>query len=116
MSTLANDTAALIIADFGLENQQTEFSDETLLDYTADVIAYLLEKRLEQLFNTLYRLDVDEDKIKWALDPSKHEEPVNVAVAKLVIERQHQRLKTKAAYRPKAPRNWADYQDELQGD
>ncbi|MEM6726690.1 MAG: hypothetical protein AAF598_21810 [Bacteroidota bacterium] len=114
MSNLANDTAALIIADFGLETQQTEFSDDALLDYTADVIAYMLEKRLEQLFNTLYRLDVDEDKIKWALDPSKHEEPVNIAVAKIVIERQHQRLRTKAEYRPKEPRDWADYlEDEL---
>lgn len=110
--SLINDTAAQIITDFGLENEQTEFSDDQLLDYTADVIAYMMEKRLEQLFNTLYRLDVDEDRLKWAMDPSKHEEPVNLAVAKLVIDRQKKRVETKRAYRSNKQRDWSDYQIE----
>lgn len=59
-------------------------------------VADLLDKNAELLFSYLYRLDVEEVKIKIALNSG---EPTDEALAKLIWERQKQRLATRKAYR-----------------
>jgi hypothetical protein len=52
---------------------------------------------MEYLLSLLYRNDVAESKIYDALSPSSPD-PANVSLAKLVMERQKQRLETKRQY------------------
>ena len=94
------ETSELIIRDFEIESvEKEEISEEELFGVLADQIAYMLEYRIEFLFSLMYRLDVYESKINAALHPSAPE-PANIGLARLVLERQKQRIKTKNEYRP----------------
>jgi hypothetical protein len=99
------ETTALIVRDFELTTPQNPMTEAELLHYLADVMAYMIENRLDYLLSLLYRLDVAEKKINQALMPG-HPEDANVALARLVIERQKQRIATKKAYRAQNPSNW----------
>ena len=99
------ETTALIVRDFELTTPEKPMMEAELLNYLADVIAYMIEKRLDYLLSLLYRLDVAEDKINRALMPGNAEE-ANVALARLVIERQKRRIATKRAHREQNPSNW----------
>ena len=99
------ETTALIVRDFELETPENPMSEAKLLAYLADVIGYMIEKKLDYLLSLLYRLDVSESKINHALMPGNPED-ANVALARLVIERQKQRIATKRAYREQNPSNW----------
>lgn len=93
-------TTDLIKRDFELEEVPEEgISEEELLNALANRIAYLIEYRLEFLLSLMYRLDVPESKVNLALSPLSGEAP-NVALAKLVLERQKQRAYTKKYYKP----------------
>ncbi|MEN0047694.1 MAG: hypothetical protein AAF806_11600 [Bacteroidota bacterium] len=95
MSTSIND---LIIRDFQLEDQQVPESEEAMLDWMSDYVAYLIESRLEYLMSTMYRMDISEAAVQKALSPL-NSEPANVTVARLIIERQKQRVFTKGFYK-----------------
>ena len=99
------ETTALIVRDFELTAPDKPMTVAELLAYLADVIGYMIEKRLDYLLSLLYRLDVSEKKINHALMPGNTED-ANVALARLVIERQKQRIATKKAYREQHPSNW----------
>ena len=95
----------MILRDFELAEPKTELSEQELLDYLADAIGYMIEHKMDFLLSLLYRLDVAERKINEALMPGNPED-ANIALAKLVLERQKQRVATKRAYREKNPTNW----------
>lgn len=99
------ETTALILRDFELAAPQQEMTEQELLDYLAEAIEYMIEHKMDFLLSLLYRLDVSERKINEALMPGNTEE-ANVALAKLVLERQKLRVATKQAYREKNPSNW----------
>ena len=99
------ETTALIVRDFELTPPEKAMTEAELLNYLADVIAYMIENRLDYLLSLLYRLDVAEDKINRALMPGNAED-ANVALARLVIDRQKRRIATKRAYREQNPSNW----------
>jgi hypothetical protein len=99
------ETTALIVRDFELTTPDKAMSEAELLAYLADVIAYMIDKKLDYLLSLLYRLDVAEDKINRALMPGNTED-ANVALARLVIDRQKKRIATKRAYREQNPSNW----------
>ncbi len=90
--------ASLIARDFGLELGEEPLSEQELFDLVANEVAYMIEHRLDFLISLLYRLDVLEHKIDFALSPHSIE-PANIALAKLIIERQQQRILTKQTYR-----------------
>ena len=98
------ETTAMIVKDFGLTAPKYTMTEAELLDYLSDVIGYMVESRLDYLLSLLYRLDVSEEKINHAF--LYNAEPANVALARLVIERQKQRIATKKAYREQNPSNW----------
>lgn len=96
----------LIARDFELESQESILTEEALLQLLADHIAYMIDVRMEFLLSLMYRLDIDEAKVNRALSPM-HEEPANIALARLVLERQKQRVFTKKHYKQEDIDGWA---------
>jgi hypothetical protein len=90
---------ALIRRDFEWEGESEPLTEEALFDLLANHIAWLIEHRLEWLLSLMYRLDIDEARVNAALHPAAAE-PANVGLARLVLERQRQRVQTKRDYRP----------------
>jgi hypothetical protein len=97
---------ALITRDFEMEPAESEkkVTEEELLQLLADRISWLIEYRMEYLLSLLYRLDVKEEKVDFSLSPACPD-PANIALAKLVLERQKERIRTKHQYK----------QDEIDG-
>lgn len=96
-------TRELIAQDFEIvqaeEAEAEEITEERLLDILSEQVAFLIERRMEFLLSLLYRLDVDERKVDYALSPHSPEPP-HRAIARLVLERQKQRAFTKMTYKP----------------
>ena len=91
-------TTELIVRDFDLEPQEESLTEEELLRLLSDVVAEMIERRLEFLLSLMYRLDIDEKKVHFALSPFC-EESANIALARLILERQKQRAFTKQYYK-----------------
>jgi hypothetical protein len=104
-STELEQLTALVVQDFDPERTEPVFTEEQLLELLGEQIAYLIEHKLEFLMSLMYRLDVDERKVDYALSPAAEELP-HIALAKLVLERQKQRIFTKRHYRQQHPDNW----------
>lgn len=94
-------TSALVRASFELEDAPPAADEEALLAMLARSIGAMLEQRPDFLMSLLYRLDVLEEKIRPVLHPGAPE-PANWGLARLVLERQQQRLETKRALKPDA--------------
>lgn len=92
-------TAELIRRDFDLESSGEPVTEEELLRLLSDHIDWLIERRMEWLLSLMYRLDVNEAAVQEALAPS-NPVPANVGLARLVLERQKQRVITKQTYKP----------------
>lgn len=74
-------------------DQNPYLDKESLLALIEKRVAELLQEQPDLLFSFLYRLDVDEYKIKQALQA----ESVTRALAVLIVDRQLARIKTKEA-------------------
>ncbi len=92
-----SNTRDLIARDFELETQEEILTEEDLLYMLANQISYMIEHRMEHLLSLMYRLDVAEQKVNFALSPLSPEAPA-LALARLVLERQKKRLQTKQHY------------------
>ena len=100
-------TTALIARDFGLDIGAEPLSEDELLRLVANEVAYMLEYRIDFLMSLLYRLDVEEHKINHALAPWCLE-PANIALAKLIVQRQRARIITKRQYKQTKPDGMED--------
>jgi len=100
MDNQLNATKDLIFRDFDMEAVEDQLTEEELFDILADQIAYMIEYRIDFLLSLMYRLDVLEPKINKALSPNAPE-PANVGLARLVLERQKERIRTKQTYKSK---------------
>ncbi|NUO01298.1 MAG: hypothetical protein HUU01_11850 [Saprospiraceae bacterium] len=97
---IIEDTAQLVASEFELAPfAEPEMTEEALLLALSNCIADMIQYRLEYLLSLMYRLDIDERKVNLALSPLA-EEPANIGLARLVIERQKRRAFTKKHYRP----------------
>ncbi len=85
-----------------------EDKDELIFGELADRVADLMQHKMETLLSMLYRLDVDETKIRQALDSGSDLAP-HIAIAKLIVERQIARAKTKENYRTDPIEGWEDF-------
>lgn len=103
------DTVALVAQDFGLATDEKTYSEEDILALLSEQVAYLIDNRMEYLLSLMYRLDISEARLNWALSPLAPDPP-HIGVAKLVLERQKQRVATKHQYRQQAPE---DLDEEL---
>ncbi len=91
---LFKQTASLVNLAFELPEGENFADEEVLVQILAARIGELLEQQPEQLMSLLYRLDVLEEKIRPVMRPDAPE-PANIGLARLVIERQKQRIATK---------------------
>ncbi len=95
---ISKETKTLIIRDFELEVGEDEISDEALFDHLANQVAYMIEYRLDFLLSLMYRLDILEYKINDVLQNRTAEAP-NIGLARLIVERQKERIFTKQHYK-----------------
>ena len=100
--------AALVREPFELTPAEQPASEEALLALLAERIGEMLERRPESLMSLLYRLDVLEKKILPVMHPLAPE-PANVGLARLVLERQKQRMATKRDIKTEPLEDWKDW-------
>ncbi len=85
----------LIEQNFGLTTPPVD--EEEFRKWLHERISYMLDHETDLLLSTLYRLDIDEHKIKEVLQ-NYVLIPVNEGLTELVLERQRQRHATKQSY------------------
>ena len=100
-----SETRNLILRDFELTEPTSQLTDKEMIAYLADAIAYMMENRMDFLMSLLYRLDVSESKIAYAMLPG-NPLPANLALAYAVWERQKQRMATKKTFKRQNSNNW----------
>lgn len=93
------EITALLLRDLQLEESAEDIlSEEELLQWLANQVAYLMEYRLEFLMSLMYRLDVSEVKVRDAISLTQ-EKATNVILAELIFNRQKERLFTKQYFK-----------------
>jgi enoyl-CoA hydratase/carnithine racemase len=97
-------TTALVVQDFGLVSS-VPLSEAELLEAIAQRVAELMEGNKDLLLSYMYRLDIDEGKIHFALSPLATE-PTHLAMARLILNRQKQRAITKLIYKSPELDEW----------
>ena len=75
-------------------NIHQQNSIEELINYLSIEINILINNNFEKLVSILYRMDVSEQKMKQLLKKNNTENS-GIVIARLVIEREQQRIKTK---------------------
>ena len=85
-------------------NIPSELSDEEMIDIISVRVEQLFKADPDLLMSYMYRLDVLEKKIKAALQVSL--EPVHLTFAKLIWERQKERMQTKKKYKQDPIEGW----------
>jgi len=83
------------------DNLET-LSESDLYNAIKERVAYLLETSPELLMSSLYRLDVLEVKINAVLAPNSPVAPIE-GLARLILERQKERIATKKKYKTDPP-------------
>jgi hypothetical protein len=97
-------TRSLIAKDFDLVKTNS-LSEAELLEAIANRVAEMIEENKDLLLSYMYRLDIDEGKILFALSPLANE-PAHVALGRLILERQKQRAITKLTYKTPKLDDW----------
>lgn len=90
-----NEVVSLTGKELGLVLPETE-NYELFVKELARAIQYLIDTDFEKLMHLLYRVDVDEQKVKQAFGL---EQDVAHELALLVIEREKQKVITRAKYK-----------------
>ena len=94
---LIQETSALINKDMELSIQEDFISEEQLEEALADKIYDLIQNQLERLFSILYRLDIIEGKVHYALKMNELI-PAHYAIARLIIAREKQKIQSRKLY------------------
>lgn len=92
----------------GLEPGQPYLDEETLIRLIEARVQQLLTEQPTLLWSFLYRLDVEEFKIQQAMT---HSGSVALELARLILQRQRERLATQKKYRPDSSQNPYDWGD-----
>lgn len=71
--------------------------DSSLRNLLIEKIRYLLDNDFEKLLNVLYRIDVNEEKLKKLLTDFSESDPA-IVIADAIIERQRQKLESRKKY------------------
>ncbi|MBC7884610.1 MAG: hypothetical protein H7X99_04005 [Saprospiraceae bacterium] len=99
-----NESFELIYHDLNIANSES-LSEEALLEIIAERVAFLIENDKDLLLSYLYRLDIEESNIETALNPLQND-PAHMALAKLILTRQKQRVETKQKYKVEPIDEW----------
>lgn len=73
-------------------------SYEALHKLLSEYINHLIQTDFQQLVSYLYRIDIDEKKLKALLENT--DEPASNVIAHLIIQRQQQKMEMKAKFAP----------------
>lgn len=86
-----------------------EQSEEAFIELIAQRVAELMESNMELFINHLYRMDVDEKKVNDILVQSEYaDESVYKIFARLIYQRQQERLATRRKFRQDSNDFWAE--------
>lgn len=97
----------LIQSSLDLEKQDS-YNEAELLGLIHQRVTELLETNVELLFSYMYRLDIEESKIQYAInEPS--DTPTSEALAVLILERQKARAETKKKYKQEPIEGWDSF-------
>ncbi|HJW28188.1 MAG TPA: hypothetical protein VJ508_02945 [Saprospiraceae bacterium] len=88
----------------GLPEYDPVLDEEAVLDLFTHRVEELMRDDIDLLWSSLYRLDVEEDKIQQALRSTTI--PHARGIAMLILERQKERLKTRQSYSGGKQKNW----------
>ncbi len=89
----------ITLVNFGEEkNLSSENISQDFIKEVAEKVQFYMENNMELFFNHLYRIDVDEKKVRKVIMNPPEDENVYVILAKLIIEREIKRMETKRQY------------------
>ena len=94
-------SVGLIVNHFSLLPTDLELQQQTFGELEAkltSIVSYLLDKDMERLLQSLYRIDVDETLFKKILIEAAPEEIAN-KIAQEVIRRELQKVRLRAKYK-----------------
>jgi len=87
------------------KDQVEEVNSDQLLKAIQERVHHLLEFQPELLFSYLYRLDVEESKVRFIIEASQISNKVE-ALSKLIFDRQMMRYRTKKEIPQKPIEGW----------
>lgn len=93
---LLQETASALKEDWDLQLPDT-LSEEAILLLLAERIVIILERGAETFFQLMYRLDISEKKLNAVLQ----EDDVPIKIARLIYDRQLQKIKSRHENRMK---------------
>ncbi len=76
-------------------------SEQNLLTHVSKIVERMMEENPGGFFNMLYIMDVDETAIRKILENKIPSETPSISIAKLIIEREWRKVRTREAYK-----NW----------
>ncbi len=91
-------STAMLATSFEIAGETDQVTEEDLLRALSDRIGYMIDHKFDFLMHLMYRFDVLEHKIRDAISPM-NPDPANVALAKLVVERQKERIILRQKYK-----------------
>jgi hypothetical protein len=93
------EVSTLIRRDFNLDNEELveQSSMDELKHKLTQIITYLLDKDFERLLLAMYRIDINEEKLKAAL-ASNPPDQVAPNIAELILTRELQKVVTRRKY------------------
>jgi len=91
-------STALLATTFEIEGDPSQVTEEELLYVLSERIGYMIDHKFDYLMHLMYRFDVLEHKIRLAISP-ENPDPANVALAKLVIARQKERIELRKKFK-----------------
>lgn len=86
-------------------SEETDISEDQLLDAIRSRVEQLLEQDPALLFSYLYRLDVLEVDLKRVLSKQHNQNPID-SISTLILQRQKERLLTKEKYQQPPIEGW----------
>ena len=73
-------------------------SEEEIVKIVKQKVNELLQTDFNALLTLLYRIDVNEEKLKWLLETNRDKDAADI-ISGLIIERQLQKIKSRKAFK-----------------
>ena len=74
-------------------------TEEELFEKLSSHINYLIESNFQKLVSILYRVDIDEKKLRQLIQENSNKD-AGMIITELIVERQLQKIKSRQQYKP----------------
>lgn len=98
MTQINTDLIPLLSQSLEIDLPQN-ISTEKLLDKLSFHINHLIQSDFQKLISILYRVDIDEKRLKILLEDNSDRD-AGIIIAELMIERQLQKIRSRQQYKP----------------